>query len=148
MAGLFIFTYLHMSYTRILIHAVWSTKGRARVLDKTNKHLLIQHIHENAVSKDIQVHNVNGDADHLHCFFTLAATQTVAQVINLIKGESSYWANRNLQLPEMLVWQNEYYAVSVSESHFDIVNRYIDNQEEHHKHKSYDDEQRELEGGL
>ena len=60
--------------------------------------------------------------------------------MNLIKGESSHWANKNLQLSEKFGWQDEYFAVSVSQSHFDVVNNYISNQEEHHKKKSFQEE--------
>ncbi len=60
--------------------------------------------------------------------------------MNLIKGESSHWANKNLQLSEKFGLQDEYFAVSVSQSHFDVVNNYISNQEEHHKKKTFQEE--------
>jgi len=60
--------------------------------------------------------------------------------MNLIKGESSFWANRNLNWSIKFGWQNEYFAVSVSPSNFDSVNRYIDKQEEHHRYKSFQEE--------
>lgn len=64
--------------------------------------------------------------------------------MQLIKGESSYWINKQKLTPEKFEWQDEYFAVSVSESNIDIVRDYIKNQEEHHRHKTFADEYDEL----
>lgn len=58
----------------------------------------------------------------------------------LLKGESSYWVNRNKLTKTKFEWQDEYIAVSVSESNADKVRRYIQNQEEHHRKKSFSEE--------
>ena len=60
--------------------------------------------------------------------------------MNLVKGESSYWANKRLKWPEKFGWQDDYFAVSVGESQFDAVDRYISNQEEHHQRKTFQQE--------
>jgi REP element-mobilizing transposase RayT len=65
--------------------------------------------------------------------------------MQLIKGESSFWINRDNECLKILKgrkfeWQDEYYAVSVSESILNRVRNYIKNQESHHQHQSYDDE--------
>jgi len=60
--------------------------------------------------------------------------------MQLLKGESSYWANRHLKWNEKFGWQDGYFAVSVSPSHVKLVNRYIDNQEEHHRVKTFQEE--------
>lgn len=122
-----------MSYTNILIHAVWSTKLREPVLSKSVKDAVCEHIRMNAKAQSIEVINVNGWKDHLHCFLRLDVEQNIANVMNLLKGESSYWANKNLELVRKLKWQKEYFAVSVSKSHFGVVNRYIERQEVHHQ---------------
>jgi REP element-mobilizing transposase RayT len=70
----------------------------------------------------------------------MSSDQNIATLMNLIKGESSFWANRNLQWSEKFGWQDEYFAVSVSQSHFEVVNRYISNQEEHHTKKTFQEE--------
>ncbi len=58
----------------------------------------------------------------------------------LIKGESSFWINKNQLTKERFEWQDEYFAVSVSESKIDAVRNYIKNQEEHHNKKSFQEE--------
>lgn len=129
-----------MSFIKLLIHAVWATKDRKPLMEKANKDALCQHIKEYAKGKSIHVINVNGWLDHLHCFISLAADQNIATIMNLIKGESSYWANKNLSWPEKFGWQDDYFAVSIGESQFDALNNYITNQEEHHQKKTFQQE--------
>nr|WP_244307364.1 transposase [Flavobacterium fluviatile] len=66
--------------------------------------------------------------------------QTIQKTIQLLKGESSYWINKNQLTKERFEWQDEYFAVSVSESIVDKVRDYIKNQEEHHKRKTFQEE--------
>jgi putative transposase len=129
-----------MPFIKILIHAVWATKDRKPLMSKENKDSLCYHIREYGLSKNIHLINVNGWLDHLHCFIAMSSDQNIATLMNLIKGESSYWANKNLKWSEKFGWQDDYFAVSVSESHFDAVNNYITNQEEHHKKKTFQQE--------
>ena len=129
-----------MSYVRILIHAVWATKDRKPFLNKENREAMKEHIKEYAKSKGIHLINVNGYVEHLHCIISLDAQQNIATVVNLIKGESSNWAGKNLMLSEKFGWQDEYFAVSVSESHFVAVNNYITRQEQHHNKKTFQEE--------
>jgi len=58
----------------------------------------------------------------------------------LLKGESSYWINKQKLTPNKFEWQDEYFAVSVSESAVNYVRNYIKNQENHHKKKPFADE--------
>lgn len=60
--------------------------------------------------------------------------------MQLIKGECSFWVNRQKILKETLDWQDEYFAVSVSESGVETVRNYIRNQEEHHRKKTFREE--------
>lgn len=60
--------------------------------------------------------------------------------MNLLKGESSYWANKHLQWSEKFGWQDDYFAVSIGESQFDAVNNYITHQEDHHQRKTFQQE--------
>jgi putative transposase len=119
---------------------VWATKDRKPLMNKSAKDASCSHIKEYAKSKNIFVLNVNGWSDHLHCILSLSSDQNVSTVMNLIKGESSYWANRNLTFAEKFGWQDDYFAVSVSQSGLDALNQYINNQEEHHKRKTFQQE--------
>ena len=83
---------------------------------------------------------MNGYADHCHCLVSLGVDQSIQKVMQLIKGESSFWINKHGLTKGKFEWQNEYFAVSVSESVIDKVRDYIKNQEEHHSKKTFQQE--------
>ncbi len=94
----------------------------------------------NAREKGIFIDFINGYSDHCNCLVSLGVDQTIQKVIQLIKGESSHWINKAGLTTEKFEWQDEYFAVSVSESMLEIVRNYIKNQEEHHSKKTFQDE--------
>ena len=98
---------------------------------------MINHIKENAKGKNIFIDEINGHKNHIHYLISLGVDQSISKVSQLIKGESSFWINRNKITKTKFEWADEYFAVSVSESQVDAVRKYIRNQEEHHKKKSY-----------
>lgn len=101
---------------------------------------LWQHIKDNGKKKGIFIDFINGYTDHCHCLISLGADQTIEKVMQLIKSESSFWINKEGLTKQKFEWQDEYFAVSVSESVIDKVREYIKNQEEHHKHKTFQQE--------
>jgi putative transposase len=129
-----------MSYTRVWIHAVWSTKNREPLIEKEIRDKIFSHIKDNAIDKGIFLNCIGGYLEHVHCLLALRADQNIASALQTLKGESSFWINKNKLTMFKFGWQNEYFAVSVSESLFDKVRHYIINQEEHHKHKTYSEE--------
>ncbi|MFN8207903.1 MAG: transposase [Bacteroidales bacterium] len=104
-----------------------------------------QHIISNCKEKKIFLQEVNGYTEHVHCLISLGRDQTIAQVAQLIKGESSFWINKNDLMPEKFTWQDDYWAVSVGESELSKIVNYIKNQESHHEQKPFTDEVEELE---
>lgn len=129
-----------MPFTKIWIHLIWSTKNRGKLIDKELKQKLLQHIKENARLKNIFIDTLNCVQDHIHLLISLGREQTISKIVMLIKGESSNWVNKNKFTKTKFEWQDEYIAVSVSESQVDRVREYINNQEEHHRLKSFEEE--------
>lgn len=129
-----------MSFVKIWVHSVWGTKNRSKILSKDIRTMLFRHIRENAREKNIYVDFINGYYDHIHCLFTLNAEFSVSKVMQLLKGESAYWANKNKLMKHKIEWPEEYFAVSVSESMICRVRNYIKNQEEHHKLETFSQE--------
>lgn len=130
-----------MSYVKVYIHCVWSTKNRYPFLNtKELRTAVWHHIRENAKEKGIFVDFVNGYSDHCHCLVSLGFDQTIQKTMQLIKGESAFWINKNKLTKQKFEWQDEYFAVSVSESMIDRVRNYIKHQEEHHSKKSFQEE--------
>jgi putative transposase len=127
-----------MPFVKVYIHFVWSTKNRYPFLNTKELRIKVwNHIRENAKDKGIFVDFISGYTDHCHCLVSLGIDQTIQKVMQLIKGESSFWINKNELTNEKFEWQDEYFAVSVSESMLDKVREYIKNQEEHHSKKTF-----------
>jgi REP element-mobilizing transposase RayT len=126
-----------MAFVKIMIHAVWGTKRRTPWLTGDIRPLVIEHIRQNARVKGIFIDRLNGYNDHLHCLMGLNADMSIAKVMQLIKGESAFWINKQGLVRPKFEWADEYFAVSVSESALGKVRAYIDGQEEHHKTKTY-----------
>ena len=129
-----------MSFVRVWIHAVWGTKNRSNILTKDVRNVLFGHIKSNAKEKGIYIDTVDGYTDHVHCLFTLNADISLSKSLQLIKGEASFWSNKANLVKPKLMWADEYFAVSVSESIVDKVRKYIRNQDEHHKKMTFQEE--------
>jgi len=129
-----------MPFVKVWIHLVWSTKDREPMLTQDIRQKVFQHIRENAKEKGIFLDFINGYIDHVHCLISLGAGQEIEEIVQLIKGESSHWINKNKLCKGRFSWQEEYFAVSVSENVLGSVRKYIANQEEHHRTKSFDEE--------
>jgi putative transposase len=129
-----------MAFVRIMIHAVWATKSRVPFLTKEIRTIIIEHIRQNARTKEIFIDTINGHTDHLHCLMGLNADMSIAKAMQLIKGESAFWINKQMLTPSRFEWADEYFAVSVSESNLDKVRAYIQGQEGHHAKKTFQQE--------
>ena len=99
-----------------------------------------EHIRENAKRKSISLVEVGGHVDHCHSLISLQKDQTISKIVQLLKGESSWWINRSGLLRENFDWQDEYYAESISYKSLPAVINYIQLQEEHHKKHSFEEE--------
>ena len=134
-----------MPYIRVWIHFVWSTKNREPYMKTREiRQTIFNHIRENAEEKGIYIDFINGYVEHVHCLISLEHDQSMSKIMQLIKGESSFWINKNGIFEEKFEWQDEYFAVSVSESAVNQVRNYIKNQEEHHQKKTFKDEYEEF----
>jgi len=129
-----------MPYTKVLIHFIWATKNREHLISNELKPLLLNHIKENSIKKEIFIDAINCVSNHIHLLVSLGTEQTIAKTAMLIKGESSFWANKQDLLKSKFEWQDEYIALSVSYSAIDKVRAYILNQETHHKKKTFAEE--------
>jgi REP element-mobilizing transposase RayT len=129
-----------MPFTKVWIHVIWSTKNRNKIITRELKPLLLEHIKENSKKKEIFIDSMNCVSDHIHLLISLGREQTIRKVIMLIKGESSNWVNKEKIIYGKFEWQDEYIVISVSESIVSKVREYINNQAEHHKTKSFEEE--------
>jgi len=94
-----------MSYISIWLHCVWSTKNRACLIPIPFRPDLLKHFRDNARIKKVNLDYINAHEDHVHALINLGKQQNVADVMQLLKGESSFWINKQKILPYQFEWQ-------------------------------------------
>jgi putative transposase len=119
------------------IHLVFSTKQRLRLISKDVQPRLWAYIAGICKKNKMTVFAVGGMADHIHILFRLPPTLSLVRAVTLIKSNSSKWMK---ETKKTFAWQEGYGAFSVSSSNVSKVIRYIDQQEVHHRKKSFEDE--------
>ena len=133
-----------MPYIGIWIHLIWATKNRDPVSIQPLRQTVHNHIKSNAQAKQIFLDTIGGHDDHVHALLALRGDQCMSTIAHLLKGESSHWVNAQKMFNGHFEWQDGYAAFSVSETDVNRVRRYIQDQEEHHKHRSFADEFRDF----
>jgi putative transposase len=126
-----------MSYISIWVHCVWTTKNRIPCLEDKIREKLIFHILENSRLKGIFLDHINGYKEHLHALISLGGKQNISDVMQLIKGESSFWLNKNKLISRNFEWQDDFYAVSVGQTQLETLRKYIRSQVLHHKSETF-----------
>jgi putative transposase len=129
-----------MSYIKAYVHFVWSTKNRFPYLTDNIRNIVFDHISSNAKEKNIYIDFINGYTEHVHVLVSLNDDLSISKIAQLIKGESSYWINKNKLTNRKFEWQDEYFAIGVGDEKINIVRKYIANQQEHHKVVPFADE--------
>ena len=132
------------TYTQIHIHAIFAVRTRAGLIkSEWNNDLykyiagIIQHYNHKPLA-------INGMPDHIHILIGLRPTQSLADLMQDIKGSSSKWINDQRLVLGHFEWQSGYGAFSYSKSQVPQVISYIRTQEEHHRQKSFLDEYKEF----
>jgi REP element-mobilizing transposase RayT len=133
------------SLAKILVHTVFSTKDRRPYLGETalgnEMHRYLGGILSNLNCQPIIV---GGVEDHVHLLCALSRTIEPAEMVKEVKRGSSLWIKtKNAQLSDFS-WQNGYGMFSIGFSQVPDVKRYIENQQQHHRRVSFQDEFREF----
>lgn len=129
------------SLVKVWIHAIFGTKDKFSLIKDSFESKLHNHIKDTLENElDCKVRNINGTQDHIHILFLLSPNYSLKDIFQNIKGESSHWINQSNFTNYKFAWQTGYGAYSVSESMVSKVEKYIDNQKEHHKTMSYKEE--------
>ena len=130
------------SLVRNYIHIVFSTKQRQALIDSPIESAL--HSYLAGTCKNLECHpvKVGGYTDHVHILCMLSKKLTVVNLMEELKSNSSKWIKTQGDSYKNFFWQNGYGAFSVNPSEIDVAAAYIENQCEHHKTRSFQDEYR------
>ena len=128
------------TYHQIYLQTVFAVKYREAVINKAWKSQLLGVIGNLINETGCKNIIVNGVEDHVHCFLGLKPVISVSELMKTVKAKSSKFVNDNDLTPHRFEWQDGYGVFSHSQSHIDKVFKYIQNQEEHHKKQTFQDE--------
>jgi REP element-mobilizing transposase RayT len=132
------------SLVRNLIHLVYSTEHHRPWLAKDHRDGLFAYQAGIFKEWDSPALAIGGAEDHVHTLFALSKNHALSKVVEEVKKGSSKWMKTSGPMNSDFQWQAGYGAFSVSQSNSDAVRRYIENQEDHHRKMTFQDELRAL----
>jgi putative transposase len=127
-------------YLSVQLHFVWSTGGRVPWISRNWRDDLYAYTRGVVTNKGGKIVEIGGIDDHVHACVAMPSTATIAEMINAIKRNSSRWIHENHLNSSGYSWQKGYGAFSVSQSAEESVRKYIREQEEHHRSRSFQEE--------
>ena len=130
------------SLSKVYLHCIFSTKNGVPLITNAIRKDLHSYIIGILSNIGSYVNEIYANSDHIHVLSTLPRTITIAELISKIKTSSNKWIKK--QGVNNFSWQGGYGAFSVSSSKVQVVTKYIQNQEQHHKKLSFKDELREF----
>jgi putative transposase len=128
------------TFSSLNVHCVFSTKERVPVLTPEIRERLWPYIGGIAKQNGLHPKCIGGVADHVHVLLALPTTLGVAKAMQLIKSGSSAWIHQTFQQLRNFGWQQGYGAFSVSISQLPQTIHYIENQLEHHRTRTFQEE--------
>lgn len=128
------------TYTQIHLHIIFAVKYRESIIRDSWKDELYRYITGIVQNNKHKMIAINGMPDHIHLLVGMRPTQSVSELLQDIKGNSSKWINEKKFIKSRFEWQEGYGAFSYSKSQLKNVVTYIENQEEHHRKKTFREE--------
>ena len=132
------------TFTKILIHFIFSTKNRAPLIASEIEPLLHAYMIGIARNYDCWSIAMNGTQDHVHMLVSLGKQITVSHLMEEVKGDSSRWMNKEHPQTQLFRWQEGYAALSIGESGVEALKAYIAHQKQHHQCKTFQEELLEI----
>jgi putative transposase len=128
------------TYTSLHYHVIFSTKNREPWLVRDIEHCVWEYIGGIARTHKMTALQVGGVEDHIHALVTAPPTIAPFQIAQFLKGESSKWIHEEFPVMRSFAWQDGYGAFTVSKSNIPEVIAYIQNQREHHRKRTFQEE--------
>jgi REP element-mobilizing transposase RayT len=128
------------TYTSLHYHIVFSTKNRERWITADIEERIWAYLGGIAREKKTKPLQIGGVDDHVHVLLGAPPTLAPSKIAQLIKGGSSAWIHGAFPNLQRFVWQDGYGAFTVSKSNLPEVTAYIQNQREHHRTRSSQEE--------
>ena len=130
------------SLVKNFLHIVFSTKNREPLIQPPYENELHAYLGGICNNNDCIPVKISGHTDHVHLLVLLSKKVTLVKLVGEVKLHSSKWMKTKDDKLKNFYWQNGYGAFSINPTEIKVVKNYIQNQEEHHKKKSFQDEYR------
>ena len=131
---------MSQSLSKLYVHLIFHVKNNMSVIKPEDEKELFAYIGGIIkLSKSISV-CINGTEDHIHVLCIMSKNVSLAALLEDIKRNSSRWIKTKDDHYQSFAWQGGYSGYSVSQSKVEVVERYIQNQKEHHKHQTFREE--------
>lgn len=128
------------TYTKILYHIVFTTKNRKRILEKENRVELFKYIWGLLQNKSCHLYQINGIEDHIHIITHIHPSISISSLVKDIKVASSKYIKDQHLFRHFEGWQDGYGAFTYSSKELKTLIQYVQNQEMHHKKRSFKEE--------
>lgn len=128
------------SLSLVIIHVIFATKERHPFIDSSLRPLLHAYLATIARNAGCECYRAGGVADHVHLAIRLLRTLAIADLMELLKTSSSKWVKTQQPTLQKFAWQRGYGCFSISPQHLDALRTYIDQQQDHHKKSTFQDE--------
>ena len=128
------------TYSQLYIQVVFAVKGRQNLLQKPWRDEVFKYMSGIIKGKNQKPIIVNGVADHVHLFIGLKPSISISELVRDVKNNSTNFINEQKWVKGKFSWQEGFGSFSYSHSHIDNVYKYILNQEEHHRKKTFREE--------
>jgi REP element-mobilizing transposase RayT len=128
------------TYTQIHIQAIFAVQNRQSLIQQDWQESLYKYITGIVKNNNHKVLQINGMPDHVHLFIGMRPSQSLSALMKAVKGDSSEWINKEGFARGKFSWQAGYGAFSYAKSQVPRVIRYIQNQKEHHRKKTFTEE--------
>jgi Transposase and inactivated derivatives len=128
------------TYTQVHIQFVFAVKYRYGVIDLSWQEELYKYITGIVQNNNHKLIVINGMPDHIHILIGLRPNQSISELMQVIKTNSSKWINEKGFVKGRFEWQEGYGAFSYGKSQVNDVIEYINNQQMHHSKKTFKEE--------
>lgn len=129
------------TFTQIYVHIVFAVQGRLNLIQKTHKSELYKYITGIIQNKKQKLIAINGMPDHVHIFVGMKPDIAISDLVKEVKRCSTNFINDEKKwFRGKFHWQEGFGAFSYSRSHIDSVVKYIQNQETHHRRRTFKEE--------
>jgi len=128
------------SFTSLRFHVLFSTKNRVRWITDEWEGELYSYLAGILRAERGRLLEGNGMDDHIHLLLGIRADQSLADILRILKSNSSRWVHEKRKDQSKFEWQRGYFGATVSESQVERVRQYIRNQKSHHRRVSFQEE--------